>query len=256
MDAAGSVALITGGASGLGEGAARTLVARGARVGILDLSSSSGAQIAKELGDAAMFLPADVREPEAVANAVSSLRERFGRLDICVNSAGIGGPARVLDQSRTMFPLDAYRTVVDVNLVGLFDVLRNAAHAMSFNEPDKDGQRGVIVNVASIAGYEGQSGQAAYSASKGGVIAMTLPLARDLASWGIRVVTICPGIFDTAQLADASDKVRSRLEGIQVFPRRLGQPDEFAKLVLSIVDNVMLNGEVIRLDAAARLGAS
>jgi 3-hydroxyacyl-CoA dehydrogenase/3-hydroxy-2-methylbutyryl-CoA dehydrogenase len=152
-----------------------------------------------------------------------------------------------------MFPLETYRKVVDINLIGLFDVVRNSARVMSRNDPDEDGCRGVIVNVASIAGYEGQAGQAAYSGSKAGVIGMTLPLARDLAGYGIRVACICPGIFETGMLAAADDKLRQRLIDIHVFPKRLGTPADFAHLVGAVYENPMLNGEVIRLDAATRL---
>lgn len=249
-----SVGLVTGGASGLGEGVARMLVGVGARVCVLDLPTSRGAELCAELGDGAMFVPVDIRDPAAVESAVEATVGAFGRIDLCVNCAGVPDAARVLDREGRMFPLDLYRKVVEVNLLGLFDVLRHAARAISRNQPSDDGERGVIVNVASIAGYDGQAGQAAYAASKGGVIAMTLPLARDLASLGIRVVTVCPGIFDTGMLAEADEKVRDRLADVHVFPERLGRPADFAQLVRAISENSMLNGEVIRLDAAGRLG--
>ncbi len=253
MQFADAVALVTGGASGLGAGTARAVVAAGGKVGIVDLPSSAGEALAAELGSSAAFLPADVTVPGQVRAAVDGVVERFGRLDLTANCAGVADAARVLDHDGSMFPLETYARVVGINLIGLFDVVRNSARVMSGNEPDADGCRGVIVNVASIAGYEGQAGQAAYSSSKAGVIGMTLPLARDLASHGIRVVCVCPGIFDTGMLAAASDKLRQRLADIHVFPKRLGTPADFAKLVQAICENPMLNGEVIRLDAATRL---
>lgn len=253
MDFGQTVAMVTGGASGLGEGTARAIVAAGGSVAILDLASSKGPELAKELGDRAVFVPTDVRRPEEVAFAAESVLETFGRLTMTANCAGVADAARVLSRNGEMFPLDTYRRVLDINLIGLFDVVRHSARLMSRNEPDADGCRGVIVNVASIAGIEGQAGQAAYSASKAGVIGMTLPLARDLGSIGVRVACICPGIFDTGMLASADDKLRDRLVGIHVFPKRLGTPDDFAHMVRAIVENPMLNGEVIRLDAATRL---
>lgn len=248
------VGLVTGGASGLGAGVARMLTDAGARVGVVDLPTSRGAELCAELGDAAMFVPADIRDGGAVADAVQAVADGFGRIDLCANCAGVPDAARVLDRNGEMFPLDLYRKVVDVNMVGLFDAVRQSARVMSENEPNDDGERGVIVNVASIAGYDGQAGQAAYAATKGAVIAMTLPLARDLSSFGIRVVTVCPGIFDTGMLAEADERVRDRLSEVHVFPQRLGRPADFAQLVRSISENAMLNGEVIRLDAAGRLG--
>lgn len=248
-----AVALVTGGASGLGEGTARALAAAGGKVSIADLPSSRAEALVAELGAAASFFPTDVTRPEQVQAAVDGVAERFGRLDLTVNCAGVADAARVLARDGSMFPLETYVKVVNINLVGLFDVVRNSARVMSTNEPDPDGCRGVIVNVASIAGYEGQAGQAAYAGSKAGVIGMTLPLARDLATYGIRVGCICPGIFDTGMLAAADHKLRERLVGIHVFPKRLGTPADFAALVRAIYENPMLNGEVIRLDAATRL---
>ena len=248
-----AVAFITGGASGLGEGTARAVVAAGGKAAIADLPSSRGEAVAAELGSAAAFFPVDVTVPEQVRSAVDAAAGRFGRIGLTANCAGVADPARVLARDGTMFPLDVYAKVVSINLIGLFDVVRNSARVMSGNEPDEDGCRGVIVNVGSIAGYEGQAGQAAYAGSKAGVIGMTLPLARDLASVGIRVACVCPGIFDTGMLAAADEKLRDRLAGIHVFPRRLGRPEDFAALVRAIYENPMLNGEVIRLDAATRL---
>lgn len=249
----GSVGLVTGGASGLGAGAARRLVAGGGRVGILDLASSAGAELAGELGEAALFVPTDVSDESAVEKAVGAVAERFGRLDVCVNAAGISPAARVLSRKGELHPLDLFRRTLEINLVGAFDVLRHAVAVMARNEPRPDGERGLIVNVSSAAALEGQAGQAAYSASKGGLVALTLPLARDLAIWGIRVMTVCPGIMDTGMLAGADEKRRAALMDLHVFPKRLGRPEDFARLVTSFMENELLNGEVVRLDAATRL---
>ncbi|MEV6902667.1 SDR family NAD(P)-dependent oxidoreductase [Amycolatopsis sp. NPDC051372] len=249
----GSVGLVTGGASGLGAGTARRLVAGGGRVGILDLASSAGAQLAAELGESALFVPTDVADEAAVEKAVGAVAERFGRLDVCVNAAGISPAARVLSRKGELHPLDLFRRTVEINLVGAFDVLRHAVAAMARNEPGPDGERGLIVNVSSAAALEGQAGQAAYSASKGGLVALTLPLARDLAIWGIRVMTVCPGIMDTGMLAGADETRRAALMDLHVFPKRLGRPEDFARLVASFMENELLNGEVVRLDAATRL---
>lgn len=253
MDFSECVILITGGGSGLGEATARRAHQMGASVAVLDLESSRGHAIVAELGERAFFCPIDVRDTSAIEQAVQAVVANFGRLDVTVNCAGVADAARVISRDGSLFPIDTFRKVLDINLVGLFDVTRHSALQMSKNDPNDDGERGVIINVASIAGIEGQAGQAAYSGSKGGVIAMTLPLARDLSSFGIRVMTICPGIFETGMLASASDQLRARLVDIHVFPKRLGRPSEFAHLVQSIVENPMLNGEVIRLDAATRL---
>lgn len=253
MDLDGKTALITGGASGLGRGTAEMVVAAGGRVAILDRPESAGDAVAAALGDEAIFIPTDVTVPDQVHAAVDRTVAQWGALHLAVNAAGVADAARVLARDGTMFPLDLYEKVVRINLIGLFDVVRNCARVMSANEPGDDGERGVIVNVASIAGIEGQAGQAAYAASKGAVIAMTLPLARDLASRGIRVATICPGIFDTGMLAGTDDKIRQRLIDIHVFPKRLGQPADFARLVRAIAENPMLNGEAIRLDGALRM---
>jgi 3-hydroxyacyl-CoA dehydrogenase/3-hydroxy-2-methylbutyryl-CoA dehydrogenase len=252
MNVEGLRALVTGGASGLGEATVRRLVAAGASVAILDLASSKGAEVADELG--AIFVAADVTNASDVAAAVDGAFEALGGLDLCVNAAGVAPAHRVLTRDGEMFPLELYRSVIDINLVGVFDVTRHAARRMAANEPNDDGERGVVVNVASVAAFEGQIGQAAYSASKGGIAAMTLPLARDLASYGIRVMAIAPGIMDTPILDAVSPDLKAQLAAVHVFPKRLGRPDEFAALVVHIVENVLLNGEVIRLDAAARMG--
>jgi 3-hydroxyacyl-CoA dehydrogenase/3-hydroxy-2-methylbutyryl-CoA dehydrogenase len=250
----GSVALVAGGAGGLGAGAARKLIEHGGRVALLDLEGSNGTEVAARLGEGAAFVPVDVTDTESVAHAVGEVAAMFGHLDICVNAAGILAGYRVVGRDGTLFPIDKFKAVIDINLVGLFDVSRRAAEAMSANEPNDDGERGVIVNVASIAAFEGQIGQAAYSASKGGIVALTLPMARDLASLGIRVMAIAPGIMDTPMLGAVGQDVRDSLAKVHVFPKRLGTPGDLGSLVVAIVENPLLNGEVIRLDAAARLG--
>jgi 3-hydroxyacyl-CoA dehydrogenase/3-hydroxy-2-methylbutyryl-CoA dehydrogenase len=250
---ADAVGLVTGGASGLGAGTARMLVERGGKVGILDLPSSDGESFAAELGDAAFFVPTDVSDEGQVEKAVAAVADRFGRIDVCVNAAGISPAARVLSRKGDLHPLDVFRRTLEINLVGTFDVLRHAVAAMSRNEPGSDGERGLILNDSSAAALEGQAGQAAYSASKGGIAAMTLPLARDLAIWGIRVMTVCPGIMDTGMLAGTDEKRRAALTDLHVFPKRLGRPADFAHLVAAFMENELINGEVVRLDAATRL---
>lgn len=253
MQLEGSVALVTGGASGLGLGAARLFADGGGRVVLADVNEEKGESEAAAMGDAARFVRCDVSRPDVVAAAVAGAVEAFGQLDILVNAAGIAPAQRVVARDGSLHDLDLFSKTVGVNLVGMFDMIRNAAGAMSGNEPGEDGERGVIVNVASIAAFDGQIGQAAYSASKGGIVGMTLPLARDLAGIGVRVVTIAPGIMDTPLLAGAPQELKDALAGLAAFPKRLGTPADFARLAVSIVENPMLNGEVIRLDAAARM---
>ncbi len=253
MQIEGSVSLITGGASGLGLGAAERLAAGGGSVLLSDLDATKGEAAEARLGERARFVTCDVRSPEDVASTVRRCVEELGRIDILVCAAGVAPAQRVVSREGALFDLDLFRFVVDVNLIGLFDVVRNVAGAMAANEPGESGERGVIVNVASIAAFDGQVGQAAYSASKGGVVGMTLPLARDLGALGIRVVTVAPGIMDTPLLESAPPELKEALARLHVFPQRLGTPSDFAHLVQAIVENPMLNGEVIRLDAAARM---
>lgn len=254
MRVADAVGLVTGGGGGLGGAVARMLVEGGGSVAILDVPGSAGAALAAELGDLAVFLPADVTDTEQVTAAVADAVDRFGRIDVCVNAAGISPAARLVGRDGQLFPLEVFKRTIDINLVGAFDVMRQAAGAMARNEPGESGERGLIVNVASIAAFEGQAGQASYSASKGGIVALTLPLARDLAKLGIRVMAIAPGIMDTPMLAGIDDKRRQSLIDIHLFPKRLGTPEDFSHLVRSIMENTLLNGEVIRLDAGTRLG--
>ncbi len=253
MQLADSVAVVTGGVSGLGFGAAQRMVRHGASVVMLDINEERGKEAVEDLGEKSRFIPCDVSNPEDVSGAVSGAREAFGSIDVLVNAAGVAPAQRVVSRDGVLFDLDVFKFTIGVNLVGMFDVIRNVAAAMAANDPGETGERGVIVNVASIAAFEGQVGQAAYSASKGGVVAMTLPIARDLASVGIRVVTIAPGIMDTPLLAGTPQELRDSLAKLHVFPQRLGTPEDFAHLVQAIVENQMINGEVIRLDAAARM---
>ncbi len=253
MQVAGSRVIITGGASGLGAGTAKALIARGASVALLDLPQSNGAEVANDLGEAAVFIPVDVTDPAAVEPAVDEAARLMGGLDVCVNAAGVAPAHRVFSRQGVMFPIELFEFVIKVNLIGLFDVTRNAARHMAANEPGEAGEQGLIVNVASIAAFEGQIGQAAYSSSKGGVAAMTLPLARDLASYGVRVNTIAPGIMDTPMIEAGGPELKERLSQIHVFPKRLGTPDDFAALVMHLMENQLINGETIRLDAATRM---
>jgi NAD(P)-dependent dehydrogenase (short-subunit alcohol dehydrogenase family) len=252
MELGDKVALITGGGSGLGEATARELASGGAKVALLDLPSSPGAKVAESLGRDALFVPADVASDEQAAAAVAATVKRFGAVHIAVNCAGIGRAMRTVAKDGP-HSLDLFRKVIDVNLVGTFNVARLVAVEMMKNQPNADGERGVIINTASVAAFEGQIGQAAYSASKGGVVAMTLPIARDLASVGVRVCTIAPGIFDTPMLAGLPEPNRRALGEQTPFPKRLGSPREFAALARHIVENAMLNGETIRLDGALRM---
>ena len=247
---ASTVALVTGGASGLGEATTRRLHEGGAAVVIIDLPSSRGQALADELGHRVRFFPADVRDETQVQAAIAAAAE-LGVLRIVVNCAGIGTPGRVVGRKGPL-ALESFRNVIDINLVGTFNVLRLAAAAMLENEP-VDGDRGVIVMTASIAAYDGQIGQAAYAASKGGIVSLTLSAARDLADKLIRVVTVAPGTFATPMLAGLPDEVAAALEAQVPHPSRLGRPGEYASLVAHIVDNGMLNGAVIRLDGALRM---
>jgi 3-hydroxyacyl-CoA dehydrogenase/3-hydroxy-2-methylbutyryl-CoA dehydrogenase len=248
----GAGALVAGGASGLGAATARALSGAGARVTIADLNSEKGEALAAELGPEASFIEADVTDEAAVAAAVERAVAVEGGLRVSVCCAGIGWAERVAHKGGP-HNLELFSNVVKVNLIGTFNVLRLAAAAMSENEPDEEGERGVCVNTASIAAFDGQIGQVAYAASKGGIVGMTLPAARDMASRGVRVVTIAPGLFDTPLLAALPDEAREALGAGIPFPSRLGRPEEYARLVGQIVANPMLNGETIRLDGALRM---
>jgi NAD(P)-dependent dehydrogenase (short-subunit alcohol dehydrogenase family) len=250
MEIADSVALISGGASGLGLATARRLVAAGGKVVLLDLPSSAGEAMAKELGDAARFSAGDVTSADDISAALD-VAESLGTLRFAISCAGIGNAARTVGKEGP-FPLEIFTKVVHVNLIGTFNVIRLSAQRI-VQADEVDGERGVIVNTASVAAFEGQIGQAAYSASKGGIVGMTLPIARDLSSLKIRVVTIAPGLFDTPLLAGLPDEAKESLGKQVPHPARLGNPDEYGLTVTQIIANPMLNGETIRLDGAIRM---
>ncbi|MEP6898148.1 MAG: SDR family NAD(P)-dependent oxidoreductase [Rhodanobacter sp.] len=245
-------AIITGGASGLGHAVAQHLVAHGGKVSLFDVNDDKGRQAATSLGDAARFFRTDVTSEDGVVANVAAAREAMGGLNVVMNCAGILGAGRVLGKEGAM-PLATFSTTVMVNLVGSFNVAKAGAALMQHNEAGDDGERGVIINTASVAAFEGQIGQAAYSASKGGVVGMTLPMARELARFGIRVVTIAPGIFWTPMVDSMSPQVQESLSASIPFPSRLGKPEEFAGTVAFILGNRYINGETIRLDGAVRL---
>jgi NAD(P)-dependent dehydrogenase (short-subunit alcohol dehydrogenase family) len=252
MQLQGTSALVTGGASGLGAATVRRLHEQGARVVVADLNENAGAALARELGAPAAFVATDVTDEAAMAHAVEHAVATNGRLDVLVCCAGIATAERVLGREGPL-PLHHFTRVIDINLVGTFNALRLAAAQMAKNEPNDEGERGVIVMTASVASFDGQIGQAAYSASKAAIAGMTLPVARELARWGIRVVSIAPGIFDTPLLAGLPEPARVSLGQQVPFPPRLGRPAEYGALVQHIVENVMLNGETIRLDGAIRM---
>jgi 3-hydroxyacyl-CoA dehydrogenase / 3-hydroxy-2-methylbutyryl-CoA dehydrogenase len=245
-------ALVTGGASGLGEAVVRSIVKAGGRVTILDLTDERGKGLEKELGNSVLYCRADVTSETDVTAAIDAAIGRFGKINAAVNVAGIAHAGRTIGKKGPM-DLQLFERAVKINLTGTFNVIRLAAMKMSENSPGPDNERGVIVNTASVAAFDGQIGQAAYAASKAGVVGMTLPVARELAAYGIRNVTVAPGIFDTPMMATFSDEVRTALGQSVPFPQRLGRPDEFASMVLHIIENSMLNGETIRLDGALRM---
>ncbi len=256
MKLAGRTAVVTGGASGLGRATAVVLHEAGAFVALVDLPGSPGPDAVQALGDGVGFFPADVTSGEELDAALSAAEATFGGIDVAVNCAGVATIGRVLDREGTPLPLEQFEAVVRINLVGSFNLLRLSAARMARRPLDKredEGERGVVVLTASVAAFEGQIGQAAYSASKGGVVSLTLTAARDLAGAGIRVAAVAPGIFDTPMLAMLPDDARQRLAAGVPHPRRLGRPEEFGSLVRHIVENPMLNGEVIRLDGALRM---
>lgn len=255
MDIKGRLALVTGAASGLGLASARLLAARGARVAFLDMDAKAGQRAADETGGGSMFRALDVRDGAAVESVLAAIADEAGPPLLCLNCAGIAPASRVLGRDGAPLPLADFQRVIDINLVGSFNVLRVAAAQMAAADADADGMRGLIINTASVAAWEGQVGQAAYSASKGGVAGMTLPLARDLARLGIRVCAIAPGIMATPMLMAMPQKVQDSLAASIPCPSRMGRPDEYASLVLHLVDNDYINGTVIRLDGAIRMAA-
>ncbi len=252
MQLTDAVALVTGGASGLGAATVRALVGKGAKARIVDRDEAKGQALAAELGASCAFAKADVTDADQVSAAIEAA-QKLGALRIAVSCAGVGWASRTLDKTGKPHDLELFKTVIGINLVGTFNVLRLAASAISKAEPLANNERGVIVNTASVAAFDGQIGQIAYAASKAGVAGMTLPAARDLAPAGIRVVTIAPGIFDTPMLGQLSEEVRAALGKDVVFPKRLGDPAEYGAMVAAIVESGYLNGETIRLDGALRM---
>ena len=248
------VAIVTGGASGLGEATIRNLIKAGAKTAILDMDEARGRAIATELGDAAAFFNTDVCDEKSVQEAVDGVIERFGALHVAVNCAGVGTPMKVIGK-KGLLPIESFERVVRINLIGTMNVIRLAAEKMMKNTPAKDGEKGVVISTASVAAFDGQIGQAAYAASKAAVVGMTLPIAREFADYGIRVMTIAPGLFETPMLAGLPEPAKAALNQMMPFPKRLGRPLEYAMLVAQIIENPMLNGETIRLDAALRLSA-
>ncbi len=250
MKIQGQVALVSGGASGLGAQTARRLAAAGAKVAILDLNEKLASDVAKEIGGIA--LACDVADARSAEQAVARAKDQLGATRVLVNCAGVAGAQRIVGRNGAM-PLEAFERIVRINLIGSFNMMRLAANEMSKLEAIEDDERGVIISTTSVAAYEGQLGQAAYAASKGGIVSLTLPAARELAQFGIRVLAIAPGIFHTPLLDELPKEVQDSLGASIPFPKRLGKPDEFASLVLHMIDNLYLNGEVVRLDGAVRL---
>lgn len=247
----GQVAIVTGGGSGLGAQTARELALRGAKVAVLDINGDNAALVAAEFGGLA--IRCDITDTVSVEGALVAVEERYGIARILMNVAGVGGAKRIVAKDGRAAPLEDFRRVIEINLIGTYNMIRLAAAQMTSLEPMDDGERGVIVQTASVAAFDGQVGQEAYAASKGGLVSMTLPLARDLAQYGVRVATIAPGLFLTPLLAELPQAVQDSLAASIPFPRRLGKPAEFAHLAASIVENGALNGEVIRLDGALRM---
>jgi NAD(P)-dependent dehydrogenase (short-subunit alcohol dehydrogenase family) len=252
MDNKDVVALVTGGASGLGEATVMELAKNGAKVAIVDMDSAKGEKLAGRIGAKAVFVNADIVSDADIRQALRKIIDTFGKINVAVNCAGIATPGKILGKKGPL-PLESFNKVLQVNLVGTLNVIRLAVEQMINNAPNGEGEKGVIINTASIAAFDGQIGQAAYCASKGGIVSMTLPIARECADYGIRVVTIAPGLFETPLMAGLPPAVKEEMVSTIPFPRRLGKPAEFAALVAHIIENTMLNGCCIRLDAALRM---
>jgi 3-hydroxyacyl-CoA dehydrogenase / 3-hydroxy-2-methylbutyryl-CoA dehydrogenase len=254
MDVKGCKAIVTGGASGLGEACVSNLVGLGGQAAILDFDATKGEKLAAELGNNVIYCNTDVTSEESVQAAIKKTMDAFGAINVVINCAGVGDPGKVLSKKGPM-ALSYFNRVVQINLVGTFNVIRLAVEQMVKNTANEDGEKGVVINTASVAAFDGQIGQPAYSASKAGVVGMTLPIARECAEYGIRVVTIAPGLFNTPMLAQLPEAARVALGKMVPFPQRLGHPMEYAKMAQHIIENPMLNGEVIRLDGAIRMAA-
>lgn len=252
MNVTDKVIIVTGGASGLGLASCRQLAQQGAKIAAFDLNQQAGDALVAELGAQAMFVKVDVTDSTSVEAAIAQVVERFGAIHVCLNCAGIAPGGKTVGRNGAL-ALEKFSQVININLIGTFNVLRLAAAQMANNEADANGERGVIINTASVAAFDGQLGQAAYSASKAGVVGMTLPIARDLASLGIRIMCIAPGIFDTPMMQAMTDEVRAPLQNMVQHPKRFGALGEYAALVQHIIENSYLNGEVIRLDGGIRM---
>ncbi len=255
MDIKQCVAVVTGGASGLGEAVIKYITAKGGKAAILDFDSDKGEKLATELGDSVIFCKTDVTDEVSVQKAIHDTIKSFGCIQVAVNCAGIVAPRKVIDKKGNPMPIDFFNKVIQVNLIGTMNVIRLTTVEMLKNTPNKDGEKGVVVNISSAAAFEGQAGQAAYSASKAAVVGMTLPLAREFSDHGIRFATIAPGLFMTPMMAGLPQKAQDALGQMMPFPKRLGKPEEFAMLTGQVIENPMINGETIRLDAALRLDA-
>lgn len=254
MEIKGCTAVVTGGASGLGEATVKALIGKGANAAIFDFDEERGIQIADQLGDSVIFCKTDVTDESTVQQAVDKTVEAFGGIHFAINCAGVATPAKILSK-RGPIAVEQFSRVVQINLTGTLIVIKLAAEKMINNTPNDDGEKGVVINTASVAAFDGQIGQAAYSASKAAVVGMTLPIAREFADYGIRVVTIAPGLFETPMLAGLPEKAKASLVTQVPFPKRLGRPHEYAMLVQHIIENPLLDGETIRLDQAIRMGA-
>ena len=246
------VALVTGGVSGLGEATVIELLKHGAKVAIVDIDSARGEKLAADLGKSAIFIKADVTSESEIQQAMKKTVDSFGKINVAVNCAGVANPGKVLSKKGPL-SLDAFNKVVQINLVGTLNIIRLAVEQMNTNTPNEEGEKGVVINTASAAAFDGQIGQAAYSGSKAGIVGMTLPIARECADYGIRIATIAPGLFDTPMMASLPTAVKEDLAKTVPFPRRLGKPSEYAKLAIHIIENTMLNGCCIRLDGALRM---
>ncbi|MCX5849516.1 MAG: 3-hydroxyacyl-CoA dehydrogenase [Deltaproteobacteria bacterium] len=252
MDIKDVVALVTGGASGLGEANVLELVKKGARAVIIDVDAEKGEKLAANIGANAIFVRTDITSEADVRQAIKKAVVAFGKINVAINCAGVVNPGKLIGRKGPL-PLESFNKVLQINLVGTLNVIRLAVEQMMNNTPDEEGEKGVIINSASIAAFEGQIGQAAYSASKAGIVGMTLPIAREISDYGIRIITIAPGIFDTPMMAGLPPAVKEDMAKTVPFPKRLGKPVEFARLVLHIIENTMLNGCCIRLDGALRM---